>query len=79
MEIQIKYCLAIQLCPSFFNNKTTFNISAHGRFLFQFSFVIAPVLSFIINPGLHSLRSFTPGYKYSAPPGQGSQKKLHFV
>jgi hypothetical protein len=26
-------------------------LSAHGRLLFQFSFVVAPVLSYIIYPG----------------------------
>jgi len=51
----------------------------HRRFQFQLTKTDAQVLSFITNPGLRSLRSLTPGYKYIAPTGHGPQKQIVIV
>jgi hypothetical protein len=61
------------------NRNCSINISVHRRFQFQLTKTDAPVLSFITNPGLRSLRSLTPGYKYIAPTGHGPQKQIVIV
>jgi hypothetical protein len=56
-----------------FPNRSSRDFRRKEGFLFQFSLVVAPVLSVIFYPGLRSLRSLTPGYQYVAPLGQGPQ------